>query len=460
MADPSSGRESTPDPTPSQETATPSTGSEKENRPNGTSSRAQKRKRGDDRESRSRNRRRTLEPEEEESEGDEELRLRSPSAHPEDYFDPAQPIAERRMLTRQLRDLQKDMTENQDEYINDDGSKIQAFLNKSDKVMARVKQTNEATIDAKGLLKLSDLHSKRVNLSIAGHTQQGGVDIDEFVSKCVTFMRHGGGIEDDEAPELTSTQRQRRAPRRDRGAVGSDDEDADGEGDAYNWAHFGRYAAIPSINRPAVPGFMLGPMSVKKKARKFTQRAAPLRIQNLVEVRPQVLNAEDMAKNEKNDLTVICKKILTRLERVQEWAQNRVEDEITDDMSEDEQRQLMDRYSLRDTGGIDMLRFVVNPHSFGQTVENIFYVSFLIRDGYVKLAYDSLTKLPALEHVAGEDSEEAASARRGALRHQSILSIDMPTWKEVIKAFDIREPMIPHRQELQAGGPGARGWYN
>ena len=383
--------ESSPAPTPS-----PSTGSEKENRRDGasTSEGAQKRKRGEEREGRSRIRRRTQEPDGEGS--DDEPRLRSPGAHPEDYFDPDQSLGERRKITRQLRDLQKDMNENQDEYLNDDGTKIMSFLSTSDRVMTKVKQTNEATIDAKGLLKLSDLHNKRINQSIAGHTQQGGVDIDEFVSKCLTFMLQGRGIDDDNAPELSSTQRQRREPARDRGAVGSDDEDGAASGDAYNWQHLGRFAAVPNINRPAVPGFMLGPMSVKKKVRKFVQRAAPLRIQNLVEVRPQVLNAEDMARNEKNDLTVICSKILKRLAKVQEWAQNGVEDEVEEEMTDAQQRAVMDKYSLRDTGGIDLLRFVINPKSFGQTVENIFYVSFLIRDGYVKLGYDSMTKLPAL----------------------------------------------------------------
>jgi hypothetical protein len=32
------------------------------------------------------------------------------------------------------------------------------------------------------------------------------------------------------------------------------------------------------------------------------------------------------------------------------------------------------------TGGINLFRFVVNPADFGQSVENLFYLSFLIRD--------------------------------------------------------------------------------
>lgn len=64
------------------------------------------------------------------------------------------------------------------------------------------------------------------------------------------------------------------------------------------------------------------------------------------------------------------------------------------------------------------------------------------------------------EHVARDELEDH-SAARGALRHQLILSIDMPTWQDVIEAFNIKEPMIPHRRELNSsGGPGAKGWYS
>jgi hypothetical protein len=38
--------------------------------------------------------------------------------------------------------------------------------------------------------------------------------------------------------------------------------------------------------------------------------------------------------------------------------------------------------------GINFLEFVINPNSFGQTVENIFYASFLIKEGAAGMQVD------------------------------------------------------------------------
>ena len=46
-------------------------------------------------------------------------------------------------------------------------------------------------------------------------------------------------------------------------------------------------------------------------------------------------------------------------------------------------------------GGVQLYPFIINPKSFGQTVENLFYVSFLIRDGSAGVQMDD-NGLPTL----------------------------------------------------------------
>ncbi|KFG79977.1 putative nuclear protein Qri2/Nse4 [Metarhizium anisopliae] len=378
----------------------------------------------------------------------------------EDVYDPDQPLQERRVVQQGLRDLLKGISENSEEFLKGDSRGLHETILKANELSKQLKQTTEATIDSRLLVSTTDL-SYRKTLRLTQGSLSQGIDVDELVSKAITYMRQGSGIADDNAPELSSTQRQRRTVSRRRGHGDDDDDDDDDEigdeGDMMNWPHLGHFACLPHIRRPALPGFLLGPMSVEKKARKIAKRTAPFRPNNLTETRPEVLNVEELAKRE-NDLTAICGKILQQLRKVQVETQKVVEDLIDDDMEADEQTRIMHQHGLRSTGGIDLMRFVVNPKSFGQTVENIFYVSFLIRDGRVKVDFDEFD-LPALEPVEREP-EDDGTQRHGASKHQAVISMDEGIWRQIIDVFDITEPMISHRRETTHSGPGARGWYS
>ncbi|KAK4145695.1 Nse4 C-terminal-domain-containing protein [Dichotomopilus funicola] len=391
-------------------------------------------------------------------------RTREPSPEDDDQsdveeYDPQQSMQQRRRIQKSMRDLQKQMHENPDEFMQSDPKALLQYLNESDRLIKNVKQTAEAAIDARGLVIAADLSARRVQRLTSGNVTNG-VDVDELVSKCITYMLQGRGIDDDRAVELSSTQRRRRQP--DRGALGSDDEGEVGDdGDMLNWAHLGRFACIPAVRRPALPGFLLGPLSIEKKARKIAKRSAPFKVNNLREVRPEELRAEDLRRSDKNDLPSICRKIYVRLQAAQQEGQDKLEEELSGVPPEEEaevERSLMEQYALHENGGIGLLRFVVNPDSFGQTVENMFYVSFLIREGSIKLEFDE-DGLPTIEPVLQNSSAEP-SRPKAAMRHQAIMSIDMATWRDIIEVFDIKEPMIPNREEDAQPGPGARGWYS
>lgn len=45
------------------------------------------------------------------------------------------------------------------------------------------------------------------------------------------------------------------------------------------------------------------------------------------------------------------------------------------------------------------------------------------------------------------------------LRNQTVMELDMETWKEAIEVFDIRRSMIPHRSYGQTQAPGSGSWY-
>ncbi|KAK8024069.1 hypothetical protein PG993_012135 [Apiospora rasikravindrae] len=377
----------------------------------------------------------------------------------EGLYDPDQPMEQKRKIQKELRDLLKNLKENGDEFLQADSEGLHETLRRANALSANVKQTTEATIDSKLLVNTVDASYRKTMRLTAGNTAQG-IDVDEFVSKCITFMRIGGGIADDDTPDLSSTQRQRRRPNRSAlAAVDEDDEDNDDAGDPFNWEHLGRFGGCTQARRPATPGFLLGPLSVEKKIRKVVKRSAPFRPGNLQEVRPEVLNPDDIQKNENGDLAGICKAVLERLVEVQTTAQDSAHAAF--DANDDEKvDKIMGRYGLKSNGGIDLLRFVVNPKSFGQTVENMFYVSFLIRDAKIQLEYDDNGFATLLPLDKDEIEQQNAGRQASRQRQQAVFHLDMDVWQDIVEVYRIREPLIPHRKEEKVKGPGARGWYS
>lgn len=326
-------------------------------------------------------------------------------------YNPDQSLGERRQIQRGIRSLERDMHENAESYLDPKSTRVHDTLKSLDRFSTDIRQTSEATIDSKALLTLVDLNHRKLQRLTAGSLGTG-VDPDEFVSKCITYMRKAAGIANDQDEELTFTQRRRRGAG-DNGAggsrgrrggrnmasddddEGSDDEDGTG-GDMMNWAHLGRYACVPKGKRPALTGFLLGPLSVQKKVRKPVARQAPLRLRDLKEVRPEVLNTEDLAKHEKQDLTAICNQILKQLKQRQEKAIAFVRKVHKDEeLDQDDVDRAMEKLGLTEMGNIDLVRFCINPKSFGQTIENMFYVSFLIKEGMVEVKYEE-NGLPSL----------------------------------------------------------------
>ncbi|TVY83934.1 EP300-interacting inhibitor of differentiation [Lachnellula suecica] len=377
-------------------------------------------------------RRRTVEVDEDASEADD--------------YDPDQDIEERRRVRKGLRDLTKGVAENRSDYLTAGNTGLKDTLISADQWTDQVKQTSDATIDARLLVATADLSYKKTVALTSGDTALG-VDLEDFLSKCRAYMRTAPAEEGEDGGQRAPSSTQRC-----RGGNGDEDDE---DGDMFNWSYFGRVACLPHIARPSVPGFLLGPLSLEKRAKRVVVRKAALKVNSIQETRPEVLQKGDIQKDDNANLTTLCTQILARAKKVQDDLMNKLNDEVEEDTPETEIEKILDRHGISGDGDLALLKFIINPYSFGQTVENMFYVSFLIRDGKAGIKTGD-NGMPYLTIPEGGGGNKAHS---GQSKHQAVLALDMAEWKEAIELFDIKEPMIRHREEEAHSTGAKRGWY-
>ncbi|KAF2861566.1 hypothetical protein K470DRAFT_214745 [Piedraia hortae CBS 480.64] len=345
------------------------------------------------------------------------------------YYNPNQKTDERRIIKRKSRALERDFNDKRDQLFRGDGKHLLTTIKRADRIYQQVKQTSDATLDARLLVNVSDLANKKAAQLVLGDGSTG-VDVGEFLTKSLVFLR--------------------------RGRRGDEEEGVEAE---LDWAHLGREACVQFNRQPPLPSFLQGPISVEKKKRTQTQRRArQAKDTDGREARPEALTTADMQQSEENSLTARCARILDQLNKHIETAQNFLERAgFTAEQLETEHGQTMlKKHRIALNGGVSLFDFCVNPKSFGQTVENLFYTSFLIKEGALGVDFDE-NELPTIMPTEAPSLEERRAKQMK--RRQAVFALDYSTWQALVTAFDIREPMIPHREEDVEQRVGGRGWY-
>uniref|UniRef100_H2YDK4 Non-structural maintenance of chromosomes element 4 n=1 Tax=Ciona savignyi TaxID=51511 RepID=H2YDK4_CIOSA len=99
-----------------------------------------------------------------------------------------------------------------------------------------------------------------------------------------------------------------------------------------------------------------------------------------------------------------------------------------------------------DPSPIDYFELVVNPRSFGHTIENIFHLAFLVKDGLVKVFLNE-NGIPVVEPIATRENNQTPhkkSKQSKPANNQVIVSLSMEEWRAIIEAYQLegKQPYI------------------
>lgn len=188
----------------------------------------------------------------------------------------------------------------------------------------------------------------------------------------------------------------------------------------FNWFKMG--AIFKNYNRSVdVTDHLLGPFSLEKKIRTVRRRV-------------------------QEDDNLAGKKVTT--------ADNVTKDDLNEKQTATTPEQVIKCYKLllKTIGHdktISLFKFILNPNSFAKSIENLFYTSFLIKDGRLILGEDENDGLPTLKiqpdlkQIPPEKREIEKQKRAEAAQNHIIFQMDMETWKKLIEKFNITESFIP-----------------
>lgn len=207
----------------------------------------------------------------------------------------------------------------------------------------------------------------------------------------------------------------------------------------FDWDLLGREVGCCFNAIPGNVTFFSGPIAGEYKPKERKQRAPRSKDEEEVEEeRPEEI--KKMQKDSEN-LSAVETHILSIHEKLRERCKQAAHaklselNSIGDDSDNVELKKRKERLSKDEIDDICAVKFLFDPQSFTQTVENIFHFSFLVKKGEAGIRVGS----------SGDPTVAYRKQQDKITPRQAIVPITMKDWKNMVEAYGVTECDIPHR---------------
>lgn len=309
----------------------------------------------------------------------------------EEYSEYDDPLI-RREIRSSYRGLIDVTQKNKDELVKPESTGLQSVLDQAEDLFGKVRHTREAVLDSSLLLSVTNIGSEQAMML---QTDFVTFEPMTFADKLIEFM----------------------SPKRLQALQAREDDDDDDEEilrhklDSLEWNRLGDKCAGAFRRTPCVD-FMLGPLvtEVHPKQRKKTVR-----------------------KDDKMDASQkVAPQEISKAEEQEEATTKEVERIYG----------ILKRITKDGTVPIYLVKFITDPNSFGRTIENMFHLSFLIKDGKARLDTDN----DGLPTVCKSSPYREQDYQESIQHKQIVLCQSMAQWRDLVAKYNIKEPVIPARK--------------
>jgi len=257
-----------------------------------------------------------------------------------------------------------------------------------------------------------------------------------------------------------------------------------GSGGGIDWTLLGLEVGSCFNAMPSRVSFLSGPIQVAKdyRPKDRPKLVRKKRDDDAIEEKPEDVHQRSKNKTDEDKLSAVERQMTTMkkaLLKKCELNKKRAFDDICNDHGVASVTEL-DRDTKKSVKHVKPdttcgIKFLFNPKSFTQTVENIFNMSFMVKHGWAEVGVRSLDDCKALA-VKGKENcnydkddplrpmpgpyikarnmkEDELRNRNDKVARQSVLAFNMRDWKDMCESYGVVKGGLPHRGKSKHSRP-------